>query len=107
VLGSPRRDAHAVFVADGAQVIEVSASLPSPVPVVADLKARLAANDVDAAIELIHPLQRDTMRGLYADVGAALPAHAALMSNLRVDLLRPGRAIVRFDAPSTRTDSPW
>jgi len=106
VLESPRRDAHAVFVADGAQVVEVSASLPSPVPVVADLAARLAANDVDSAIELIHPLQRDTMRGLYADVGAALPAHAALMSNIRVDLLRPDRAVVRFDAPSTANGQP-
>jgi hypothetical protein len=106
VLESPRRDAHAAFVADGTRVIEVSASLPSPLPVVADLKAKLAANQVDAALALINPLQRDVFRSLYADVGTALPAHAALMSNFRLDLIRPDRAIVRFDAPSTANGQP-
>ncbi|HEU4431618.1 MAG TPA: carboxypeptidase-like regulatory domain-containing protein [Myxococcota bacterium] len=101
VLESPRRDAYAAFVADGTRVIEVSAALPSPLAIANELKALLAADQVDQALGLINPIQRDTFRGLYTDVGAALPAHAALMSNFRLDLVRPDRAIVRFDAPST------
>ena len=106
VLASPRRDAYAVFVADGTRVREVSATLPSPLPVATALKAQLAANQVNGALALIHPIQRDTFRGLYADAGAALPAHAALMSNFRLDLIRPDQAIVRFDAPSTANGQP-
>jgi hypothetical protein len=74
--------------------------------VVIALRDRLTSNDVAGALQLIHPLQRDVLGGLYADVGAALPAQAALMSNFRVDLLRPDRAIVRFDAPSTADGQP-
>ena len=106
ILESPRRDAHAVFVADGSKVSEVSAALPSPIPVVAELQARLAANDIEGALARIHPIARDTFRGLYADVGAALPAQAASMSSFRLDLLRPDHAIVRFDAPSTANGQP-
>jgi hypothetical protein len=57
-------------------------------------------------LQLIHPLQRDTFRGLYTEAGAALPAHAAAMSNFRIDLLRPETSIVRFDAPATVNGQP-
>ncbi len=106
VLESPRRDAHAVFVADGVRVTELSAALPSPTPIVVALRDLLANNQISEALQLIHPLQRDTFRGLYADVEGSLPSHAALMSNFRVDLLRPDSAIVRFNAPSTANGQP-
>jgi hypothetical protein len=106
ILGSPRRNADAVFVADGQKVIEISATLPSPIPVVANLRDHLASGRTEDALQSIHPMQRDTFRALYAEVGAQLPSHAADMTNFSVDLLRPDRAIVRFDAHSTANGLP-
>jgi hypothetical protein len=106
IAGSPRRNAAAVFIADGQRVTEVSASPPSPLPVAIALRDHLAADRTEDALQVIHPLQRDTFRGLYAEVGAQLAAHAADMTNFQVDLLKPDRAIVRFDAPSTVGGAP-
>jgi len=101
VVTSPRRNAEAAFVADGQRVVEVSAAVPSPVPVVEALRGFLFAGDAAQALQLIHPIQRRIFEGLYAEVGAQLPAHGSAMSNLRIDLVRPDRAIVYFDALST------
>ena len=61
---------------------------------------------VPGALDLSHQVQRDTFRALYAEAGAQLPAQADDMQNFQVDLLRPDRAIVRFDAPSTMNGMP-
>jgi len=99
VLPSERREAESVFVADGQKVIEVSTNLPSPLGVVSMLRDRLIAGDVPGLLELIHPVERDRLARTYTERSSALASDGADMSNLRVDLLRPDRSIVRFDAP--------
>jgi hypothetical protein len=99
VLPSERREAEAVFVADGRQMIEVSTNLPSPLGVVSMLRDRLIAGDVPGLVELIHPVERERFARIYAERSSALASDGADMSSLRVDLLRADRSIVRFDAP--------
>ena len=84
------------YVADGTKVTEIGIPAVSPLPVVQNLKSRLLAGDVSSALELIHPLQRYISQEVYAAVGADLPTDAAAMTQLEVDLLREGRAIVRI-----------
>lgn len=90
-----RRDVESIYVADGAEVIEIALPTPSPLPVVNELKSRLVAGDVAGALAQIHPLQRARFAEIYAVRGTGLAADAAAMQSFEIDLLREDRAIVR------------
>jgi hypothetical protein len=102
VAASSRRELPSLFVADGARVYEIGLPVPSPVPVVESLRARLAAADAEGALELIHPQQRRLFREIYEDIAADLALDASVMESFEVDYLREGVAIVRI----RRSDAP-
>lgn len=101
VLPSSRREVESIFVADGTAVREIRMPVPSPLPVVQALRARLLASDIPGALALIHPLQRGLFEEIYHDIEADLPVDAAAMGALRVDLVRGDRAIVEMDTVLT------
>ncbi len=93
-----RREIPSIYVADGVEVVEIDLPVQSPVPVVQSLKDRLMAEDIDGALELIHPLQRRLFAQIYSDLGPNLQLDAAAMGSLNIDLLGEDRAIVRIEA---------
>jgi hypothetical protein len=93
-----RREVPSIYVADGVEVVEIDLPVQSPLPVVQSLKDRLMADDVDGALELIHPLQRRLFAQIYSDLGPNLQLDAAAMGSLSIDLLGEDRAIVRIEA---------
>ncbi len=93
-----RREVPSIYVADGVEVVEIDLPVQSPLPVVQSLKDRLMAEDIDAALELIHPLQRRLFAQIYSDLGPNLQLDAAAMGSLSIDLLGEDRAIVRIEA---------
>ena len=95
-----------MYVADGSVVREVRLPVPSPVPVVQALRARLLVSDIPGALELIHPLQRSLFDQIYHDIEPDLPVDAAGMGAMRVDLVRGDRAIVRMETEITIEGSP-
>ena len=96
VAASSRREMPSLFVADGARVFEIGLPVPSPIPVMNALRARLAAGDADGALELIHPQQRRLFREIYEDIAPDLALDASVMESFEVDYLREGVAIVRI-----------
>jgi hypothetical protein len=96
VLPSARREVESFYAADGTKVVEIGIPAISPLPVVQELKSHLLVSNVEGALELIHPLQRDLFQEIYAAVGSDLPIDAAAMTELEVDLLRESHAIVRI-----------
>jgi hypothetical protein len=98
VLAGARRAMPSVYIADGNEVLEIALPVPSPVPAVQDLKARLQAGDIPGALARIYPFQRGLFEQIYSDLGANLAVDANAMGPMSVDLLEEGRAIVRVDA---------
>ena len=86
-----------MYVADGSVVREVRLPVPSPVPVVEALRARLLVSDIPGALALIHPLQRSLFDQIYHDIEPDLPVDAAAMGAMRLDFVRGDRAIVEMD----------
>src|SRR5690606_8722974 len=68
VLFGLRSEIETIYVADGFDVTEYALPIPSPIPVLEALRAALAASDVDAALETIHPLQRPIFEDIYAQI---------------------------------------
>ncbi len=93
VLAGQRREIESIYVADGRQVTEVGLPVPSPLPTITALKARLLALDIEGALEWISPERRAYFRDVYERSGPTLATEAAAMGSLEIDLLREGRAI--------------
>ncbi len=93
VLTGQRREIESIYVADGKRVTEVGLPVPSPLPTLTALKARLLALDIEGALEWISPERRAYFRDVYERSGATLATEAAAMGQLDIDLLREGRAI--------------
>jgi hypothetical protein len=94
VLEGVRRETASLLVADGTDVVEVGLPVPSPVPALETLRDRLAAGDIEGALEQIHPNRRPLFRDIYELIEADLSAEAAAMSSFQIDLVRENRAIV-------------
>jgi hypothetical protein len=78
--------------------VEVLLPVPSPLPTVLALKARLLANDAPGALALFHPVQRIMFEQLYAALGADLSTHGSMLGSARIEDLREERATVRIEA---------
>ena len=102
VAPSFRREMPAVFVADGSRVTEIGLPVPSPLATEEALKDRLAQSDVEGAVALVHPQQRDRFRALYQRIYPDLPLDASVMESFSIAELREERAIVRIH----RSDQP-
>jgi hypothetical protein len=87
-----RGSTESIYVADGSEVIEIALPVPPPLPVFTGLRDHLAAGDVEAALELIHPLRRALYAEMYEALGDRLAADAAAMGNLETIRVREGRA---------------
>ncbi|HME72246.1 MAG TPA: hypothetical protein VKM54_20625, partial [Myxococcota bacterium] len=98
VLQSVRREVESFYIADGHQVQEISLPVPSPLPVVQALHDRLAAQDIEGALALIDPSQRDRFRAIYNEIAPDLPIEASYMLGFRVDLLREDEALVMIES---------
>ena len=97
VLAGSRRAVESLYVADGTRVREIGLPVPSPVPVMEALRDRLAAGDIEGALERIHPLRRTLFEGIYRAIEPDLPVDAAAMDRFRVDRLREDAAVVLIE----------
>jgi len=93
VLPSERREIESIYVADGRRVTELGLPVPSPLPTLSALRARLLALDIEGALEWISPERRAYFRDLYERSGSSLATEAAAMGTLEIDVLREGRAV--------------
>jgi hypothetical protein len=106
VASGQRAEMESLFVADGQRVLEIGLPVPSPLPVVEELKSRLLAGDVGGALARIHPLQRALFEEIYADLGVGLAASAARMEAFTLERVREREAIVRIRATLMENGSP-
>lgn len=102
VLGGQRSAIDSLLVADGERVVELGFVVSSPVPVFQELRRRLAKQDVEGALELIHPTSRATFRQIYREIYDDLPAAAEAMGNFRVDSIKEDRAMLHIERFETR-----
>jgi hypothetical protein len=94
VLPGTRGEVESIYVADGTEVVEIALPAESPLPVVETLRARLAAGDIEGALSLIDPIQRDRYREIYELIQDDLPEEAAAMSDVIIRRIREDRAVL-------------
>jgi len=107
VLGGTRPEEETLYVADGSRVLEIALPVPSPLPALQALKDRLAAGDVERALQRVHPLQRSVFRRIYAQLGQQrLARDAQLMQLFSVQRLRGGSAVALIHMTEAVGDQP-
>jgi len=94
VVFGARKTQETIFVADGKQVVEIDLPIPSPMPTFETFRQRLGAGDIDAALELIIPINRSRYRPLLEAIASDLPAEAADMQYAYLSRLTRERALI-------------
>jgi len=107
-----------IYVADGRRVVQLGFDAraaaaaggdDSPLAAFEALRAALERGDVDAALEHIHPMQRERYRKIYDSLGARLPAAARAMKNVtpyEIDGDRAELMLTRIDDDGAKLSFP-
>jgi hypothetical protein len=101
VAAGRRHEYPSVYVADGRRVVELGFVIEPPLAVFEAYRQALARQDIDGALEYIHPHQRQLFREILEEVEADLPATAADMKNVQVDRVAENEAVLQILMPLT------